>query len=172
MSHPLVELAQQALAMTIGEGRTFVPSAELRAQFPDPAPVFVTLRTHDGELRGCIGTITATQKTLADEVAAESVAAATRDPRFPPVSPAEIAGLQVEVSVLRPAEPVESLAQLDPTQYGVIVVRQRDGRRGLLLPGIPSITTAAEQVTMARRKAWIRDDEPVALYRFRTEKFT
>ncbi len=172
MSHPLVELARQALVTTIGEGQTFVPTAELRAQFAHPAPVFVTLRANDGELRGCIGTITATQKTLADEVAAESVAAATRDPRFPPVSPAEIAGLHIEVSVLSPAEPVESLAQLDPAQYGVIVVRQRDGRRGLLLPGIPSITTAAEQVTMARRKAWIGDDEPVALYRFRTAKYT
>lgn len=172
MSHPLVELARQAIAVRIGEGRPFVPPATLRAQFPDPAPVFVTLRTPDGELRGCIGTITATQATLADEVAAESVAAATRDPRFAPVRSGEIAGLQVEVSVLSSPEPVDSIDELDPAQYGVIVVRQRDGRRGLLLPGIPSITTAADQVTMARRKAWIDDEEPVVLYRFRTDKFT
>lgn len=172
MSHPLVELARQALVARIGEGRAFAPSAELRARYPDPAPVFVTLRTRDGELRGCIGTITATQATLADEVAAESYAAATRDPRFPPVSPQEVAGLQVEVSVLSPPEPVESIEQLDPARYGVIVVRQRDGRRGLLLPGIPSITAAADQVTMARHKAWIGDDDPVVLYRFRTDKYT
>lgn len=172
MSHPLVELARQALVVRIGEGRSFVPSAELRAQYPSPAPVFVTLRTHDGELRGCIGTITATRETLADEVAAESVAAATRDPRFPPVGPQEVAELQVEVSVLSPPEPVESVAELDPARYGVIVVRQRDGRRGLLLPGIPSITSAVDQVAMARRKAWIGDNDPVELYRFRTDKYT
>ncbi len=172
MSHPLVELARQALEVQLGEGRPFVPSAELRAQYPDPAPVFVTLRRPNGELRGCIGTVTATQETLADEVAAESIAAATRDPRFPPLHPSEVAELQVEVSVLSPPEPVESLEQLDPTRYGVIVVRPRDGRRGLLLPGIPSITTAADQVMLARRKAGIGDHEPVTLYRFRTDKYT
>lgn len=172
MSHPLVELARQAIEAELIEGRPFEPPADMRARFPGPAPVFVTLRTADGELRGCIGTITATQKTLADEVAAESLAAATRDPRFPPVGPEEVAELQIEVSVLSTPEAVESLAELDPVQYGVIVVRQRDGRRGLLLPGIPSITTAAEQVTLARRKAWIGDDEPTALYRFRTDKYS
>ena len=68
-------------------------------------------------------------------------------------------------------EPVDSLSDLDPARFGVIVVRQRDGRRGLLLPNIEGIETPALQVALARRKATIGADEPIRLFRFSTEKY-
>src|SRR5262245_30428758 len=79
-----------------------------------PLPVFVTLRSPDGELRGCIGSLAATEPDLASEIARSAVLAATRDPRFPPMEPAEVEKATVEVSVLSPEEPVTSLAELDP----------------------------------------------------------
>jgi AmmeMemoRadiSam system protein A len=79
---------------------------------------FVTLRI-DGELRGCIGSIDA-RRALGEDVARNALAAAYRDPRFPPVSTDELPVLQVEVSVLSPRVPMlaaseaEALAQLRP----------------------------------------------------------
>ena len=99
-----------------------------------------------------------------------AIAAATRDPRFPPVRPAELDDLELDVSVLYPPEPIDSPEQLDVKQYGVIV--ERGHRRGLLLPDIPGIDDVATQVRYARMKAGIGENEKVALFRFRVEKYT
>jgi len=171
MSHPLVELARQTLEETVIHHHRFAAPANLVQEFPAPAPVFVTLRSANGELRGCIGSVAPIANSLAEEVVAESVAAATRDPRFEPVAADEVPSLQIEVSVLSEPEPIDSLDELDPARYGVIVVRQRDGRRGLLLPDIEGIETPEMQVRIARRKAWIGEQEPVRLFRFRAEKY-
>ena len=171
MSHQLVELARQTLAETVIHHHRFTAPPNLVQEFPIPAPVFVTLRSANGELRGCIGSVAPTANSLAEEVVAESVATATRDPRFQPVAADEVPSLQIEVSVLSEPEPIDSLDELDPARYGVIVVRQRDGRRGLLLPDIEGIETPEMQVRIARRKAWIGEQEPVRLFRFSAEKF-
>ena len=171
MSHPLVELARQTLQETIVHHRPFSAPADVVQQFPTPAAVFVTLWTADGALRGCIGSVVPVTASLAAEVVAGSVAAATRDPRFRPVTPDEVPSLRIEVSVLGEPEPVDSLSDLDPARFGVIVVRQRDGRRGLLLPNIEGIETPALQVALARRKATIGADEQIRLFRFSTEKY-
>jgi AmmeMemoRadiSam system protein A len=134
----------------------------------EPAGAFVTLhRASTGELRGCIGTIEATQESLVKEVINNAISAATRDPRFPPVRPAELDDLMFDVSVLYPPEPIASPDQLDVKQYGVIV--ERGYRRGLLLPDIPGIDDVATQVSYARMKAGIGPKEPVELFRFRVE---
>jgi AmmeMemoRadiSam system protein A len=168
--HPLVQLARAAIEAYVREGRELTP---LEAPAPiegKPTGVFVTIHTRDtGELRGCIGTIEPTEPWLAQETINNAIASATRDPRFPPVRPHELDNLEIDVSVLYPSEPIDSTAQLDPKQYGVIV--QRGHRRGLLLPDIPGIDDAETQVALARQKAWIDPDEPVQLYRFRVEKY-
>jgi AmmeMemoRadiSam system protein A len=132
--------------------------------------VFVTLHTAStGELRGCIGTIEPACDSLAQEVIGNAISAATRDPRFPPVAPAELADLRIDVSVLYLPETIQSVEQLDPKVYGVIV---RCGwRRGLLLPDIDGIDDAATQVRYARLKAGIGPNEPVELQRFKVEKY-
>lgn len=137
--------------------------------FP-PLPVFVTLRNLDGSLRGCIGSLAASEPDLARETARSAVLAATRDPRFPPLSLHEIRGIRIEVSVLEPEETVAHVGELDPSTFGV-VVRDGFGRRGLLLPDIPGIEDAAVQVDIARRKAGIAPGEPVSLSRFRVRKW-
>lgn len=134
------------------------------------APCFVSLKTVDGELRGCIGTIEPVKDTLAEEIVANAISAATTDPRFDPVREEELANLVYSVDVLFPAEPA-ALEDLDPKTYGVIVEDESEARRGLLLPDIPGIDTGEQQVEIAKRKAGIPHGTPVKLSRFRVERY-
>ena len=169
--HPLVRLARAAIEAYVCDehvlGLTEIPAP---IEGP-PAGVFVTIYSRSsGDLRGCIGTITPCEATLADETIHNAIAAATQDPRFLPIGPGELADLEIDVSVLHPAERIESIAELDPKHFGVIV--QHGTRRGLLLPDIPGIDDARMQVELARQKAWISPREPVELFRFKVEKYT
>jgi len=168
--HPLVQLARATIEQYTRTGRRLRPEEAPAAIEGGPAGAFVTIHTAStGELRGCIGTIEATEPGLALEVINNAISAATRDPRFPPVAPAELDDLRIDVSVLHPPEPIESEAQLDPKVYGVIV--RHGWRRGLLLPDIEGIDDAATQVRYARMKAGIQPHERVELQRFKVEKY-
>lgn len=127
------------------------------------AGAFVSLHL-GGRLRGCIGTIASTQKNVAQEIVRNAVSAGTRDPRFPPVHPEELDALEYSVDVLGTPESVDSPAQLDPKRYGVIV--SCGTRRGLLLPDLDGVDTAAQQIEIAREKGGIRANEPYRLERF------
>jgi AmmeMemoRadiSam system protein A len=135
------------------------------------AGVFVTLHAADGKLRGCVGTIEPQCADVVAETWHNARSAAFHDRRFAPVEAHELARLRFDVSLLEPAEDIASPAELDPHHYGVIVSAS-GGRRGLLLPAIEGIDTAAQQLEIARRKAGIGTHEPVRLQRFRTTHFT
>lgn len=168
--HPLVQLARATIGRYVRDGKKLKPKEAPAPVEGEPAGVFVTLHTRStGELRGCIGTIGPTEKSLAQEVINNAISAATRDPRFRPVRPDELDDLVIDVSVLYPPEPIASEAELDPKRYGVIV--ERGWQRGLLLPDIPGIDDVKTQLWYARRKAGLGDDEPVELFRFRVEKY-
>lgn len=99
---------------------------------------FVTLY-RAGELRGCIGSLEARRPLIVD-VALNAFAAASSDPRFPPVDGSEVGRLTVSVSVLGPAEALafgdeaDLLSQLRPGTDGVIL---QDGiHRGTFLPSV------------------------------------
>jgi len=120
-------------------------------------------------LRGCIGTFEPTQANVAQEVIQNAVSAATRDPRFPPVSPRELDDLSISVDVLTPPERIQGIEDLDPKTCGVIV--ERGWQRGLLLPDLEGVDTPQQQVTIACHKAGIHPDEPKTLYRFRVKRY-
>ena len=167
MSHPYVDLARDAIAAW-AHGRSPAP-APLPAALERHQPVFVSLHDAAGRLRGCVGTLRATRATLAEEIADTAVLAASRDPRFPPVSAAELPSLAIEVSVLGEPEPVTDLATLDPRRWGVVV--RRGERRGVLLPDLEGVDTVEQQLSIARRKASIPPDAPVSVDRFAVEVF-
>jgi AmmeMemoRadiSam system protein A len=127
--------------------------------------VFVTLRTKDGELRGCMGTLVPRERDLVAETWRNALAAALRDNRFSPVTVAELPNLDYEVTVLGELEPIESPVELDPAKYGV-VVSALDGRKGVLLPAIEGIESVDQQLEIARHKAGLDPGEPVSLQRF------
>jgi AmmeMemoRadiSam system protein A len=166
--HPLVELARQAILHYLTTGKYVESSEELCVEWQRPAAAFVSLQ-RQGELRGCIGTCVATQPSLVQEIIQNAVAAATADPRFPSVSLDDMDEIDISVDVLASPQKVDSEEQLDPKRYGVIV---RAGERGgVLLPDIAQVTTAESQLAIARRKAGIRSDEPVEIYRFEVTRY-
>ena len=128
------------------------------------AGVFVTLKL-DGDLRGCIGTIFPTKDSVADEIIQNAISAGLEDPRFPPVNESELPWLVYSVDVLGDPEEIQSIKELDPINYGVIVTKGY--KRGLLLPNLEGIDTAQEQVSIALQKAGIHPDDNYTLERFK-----
>jgi len=165
--HPLVHLAKETVEGYVGKGSIPKP-AELTPEMKGKAGVFVSLKKH-GELRGCIGTFEPTKPNIAEETITNAISSATRDPRFPPVTPQELGELEYSVDVLSPPEPVQSRDQLDPRRYGVIV--ERGWQRGLLLPDLEGVDSVEQQVEICRLKAGIAPDEAVKLYRFEVKRY-
>jgi AmmeMemoRadiSam system protein A len=163
----LVKFARLVIEAKVN-GTALPTPVGLEAWASGRAGVFVSLKKF-GELRGCIGTIEPVRANLIEEVQHNAIAAATEDPRFEPVEPEELDNLVYSVDVLKPAEAINGLAELDPKRYGVIV---RQGyRQGLLLPNLEGVETAAEQVAIAKRKAGISADETVELKRFEVVRY-
>jgi len=162
----LADVARAAIAHRLAN-EPFTPPT-LEQPWDAARAVFVTLRAPDGTLRGCIGRTQPMLRSLAEEVADCAVSAASRDHRVAPICEDELAGLQIEVSVLSPPEPVADAAALDPARYGVVV--QQGSRRGVLLPGIEGIDSTALQLRIALRKAGIDEDAAYALQRFTVDK--
>ena len=127
------------------------------------AGVFVSIKK-EGTLRGCIGTTAPVENSIAEEIVANGISAASRDPRFDPIEEDELDYLDYSVDVLSPAEPIKGKEELDVGRYGVIV---RCGKRsGLLLPALDGVDTVDEQIAIALKKAGINQDEPYTLERF------
>ncbi len=166
----LPDLARRAVETFTLTGEILDPLISRDGLLAARAPCFVCLKTREGELRGCIGTIEPAKDTLAQEIVANSISAATNDPRFDPVSERELADLVYSVDVLLPAESAE-MEDLDPAIYGVIVEDESESRRGLLLPDIPGVDTVQHQVEIAKRKAGIPPETPVKLSRFKVERY-
>ncbi len=135
----LLKLARQALDEGVGGAQPKpLDLDELPETLRQPGATFVTL-TRRGELRGCVGTLEAYQP-LAEDVREHALAAALADYRFPPVSPAEVPELEIEISRLTQPTPLEYadgqdlLKRLRPGVDGVIL---REGpRRATFLPQV------------------------------------
>jgi uncharacterized protein len=130
-----VLLARAAVARAVG-GQA-VPPRELAAVFRERRGVFVSWHEYPAHrLRGCIG-FPEPVLPLAEAVRRAAVAAALEDPRFPPVSAAELGRLVAEVSLLGAIEPVplaDRPGSIEVGRHGLQV--EGDRSRGLLLPQV------------------------------------
>ncbi len=165
--HPIVKLAKQAVENYVQHGRVIIPD-DLSEEMQEKAGVFVSLKI-GGQLRGCIGTFEPVQTNIAEEVVANAITSATRDPRFYRVSPDELPLLEYSVDVLTRPEPVDDPVELDPKRFGIIV--ECLGRRGLLLPDLEGVDTVDDQIAICRHKAGIHPLEEVRLSRFEVKRF-
>src|ERR1041385_3366209 len=166
----LPAFARRVIETFVKTGTTVSPTEAPEELQRARAACFVSIKTADGDLRGCVGTIEPTRSNLAEELVANAISAATRDPRFEPVGADELSNLKYSVDVLGAIEPT-TMDELDPKVYGVIVEDEAGQRRGLLLPDIAGIEDATQQVEIAARKAGIFSDTPVRLSRFRVDRF-
>ncbi|MCL2198436.1 MAG: AmmeMemoRadiSam system protein A [Defluviitaleaceae bacterium] len=132
------------------------------------AGVFVSLHK-DGELRGCIGTISPTKESISEEIIQNAVSAGIYDHRFPPVNVAELPYLTYKVDILDEPEDITDADQLDVKNYGVIV--ESGFKRGLLLPNLEGVDTVEYQLDIACQKAGIAKNEPYKMKRFKVTRY-
>lgn len=187
----LLTLARQAIEEALGASGTRSQTAEQEPAWMDnatdpatgahwlrsPGASFVTL-TQRGQLRGCIGSLEA-RRALYTDVRANAVAAALRDPRFPPLAAAELRLTRVEVSLLSAPEPLafdseaDALAQLRPGVDGVLL--EYGSLRSTFLPQVWEQLPGPEDfMSQLKRKAGLPGNfwhERLRLQRYRVEKF-
>lgn len=141
--------------------------------FAQKRGIFVSLHK-GGKLRGCIGYIQA-HKSMLDSVKEMAIAAAFRDPRFPPLQAGELADIRIEISVLSPLKLVRDISEITIGRDGLYL--QHPYSSGLLLPQVATEwdwdrDTFLEQVC---RKAGLPEnawqDDNAELYRFSAEVF-
>lgn len=118
----LLPIARAAIARELG--RQHRPAWEEAEWLRNPGASFITLK-QEGRLRGCIGTLRA-HRALLDDVKANAVAAAFRDPRFKPLTAGEFETTELELSLLSALEYItfadeqQALAQLRVGVDGVV----------------------------------------------------
>lgn len=167
IDHPLVRLARLAVETYVRDRRLIAPVEPLPADERVRRGVFVTL-LRGGAIRGCVGTLRPLQPNLAAETIANAVGAAVGDPRFSPLHIDELHELAYVLDLIGTIERINTLGQLDPACYGLSV---RSGRKhGVVLPNVGGIATPEEQHALARRRAGIEPDEPVAIERFTVQR--
>lgn len=157
---PAAHVAHARGAIAEALGLPAPPAAALPSP-ETPGAVFVTLML-DGALRGCIGSLEA-HRPLREDLRANALAAAFRDPRFPPLSIAEFARVRVEVSELSPPETLavaseaEAWAAVAPGIHGVVLEWRR--HRSTFLPQVwAQLPTAREFFAALKRKAGLPAD--------------
>lgn len=159
-----VKLARQTIEMYVSAGEIpKVPQGLPEEMYTHRAGAFVSIKENGG-LRGCIGTIQATTRSVAEEIVQNAVSAAVKDPRFPPITCDELDKLSISVDILGETEKIASPDELDVKRYGVIVTKGY--KRGLLLPNLEGVNTVEEQIAIAKNKAGIGAQEEVGLERF------
>ncbi|MGH9315591.1 MAG: AmmeMemoRadiSam system protein A [Thermoanaerobaculia bacterium] len=128
----LLALARRSLETALaGEAAPRLGSDRAEA-FGQARALFVTLKK-EGQLRGCIGTLSP-DGDLARSVPSFARKAAFEDPRFPPLTAAELPRCEIEISVLTAPQLIENPEEVEVGRDGLII--ECRGRRGLLLPQV------------------------------------
>jgi uncharacterized protein len=175
----LLELARRSIERGLREGRALqIDPSDYPVVLAEQRAAFVTLK-EGGALRGCIGHLEAIQPLVLD-VTENAFAAAFRDPRFPPLTDAELAALRIEISVLSPALPLsfaseeDVLAIIEPGVDGLIL---EDGTaRGTFLPSVwESLPDPRDFLRHLKQKAGLGANhwsDSIQISRYRTESFS
>jgi uncharacterized protein len=151
----ILRIARATVSEFLCAGR-IPPGRPHRRSLLANAGTFVTLRSGE-ELRGCIGTQTE-DAPLYRTVQEMAVAAATRDPRFPPLRIEELDGVTIEVSVLGGRTLIRDPREIEIGVHGLAISCR--GQRGLLLPQVASESgwTAEEFLGRVCGKAQLAPD--------------
>lgn len=172
----LLALAKNSIQHGLTTGKPLkVNLADFPAELTEHRATFVTLQKH-GQLRGCIGMLTAV-RPLVEDIAENAFLAAFQDPRFPPLSVHELAELDIHLSLLTPAEPMvfsseaDLICQIQPFTDGLIL--QEGGRRGTFLPSVWEQLPEPQQfLRHLKQKAGLPPDywsATVQVFRYQTE---
>ena len=158
----LLDETRRTVEVYLTHGKAPKMSPEFRSRYSAKSGVFVTI-TQDDSLRGCIGYPDPHQR-LCEALSNAAIAAATRDPRFKPLTLDDLPKVSFEVTVLEPPRIVEKtspddiIREITPGRDGLIV-RGR-GHSGLLLPQVADEYgwSAEEFLQNVCRKAGLEPD--------------
>jgi hypothetical protein len=176
-------LSEEEKKALLGHARRSIECRLQGKPLPEPAWVsdaiqekrgaFVSLKKN-GRLRGCIGYIEA-RKPLVQTVSEMAQAAAFKDPRFPPLKKEELAGLDIEISVLTPLKKISDVDEIEVGKHGLYVVK--GFHSGLLLPQVATeyrwdrLTFLQETCYKAGLPADAWQDKATEIYTFSAEVF-
>jgi AmmeMemoRadiSam system protein A len=174
----LLQIASDSISDRLEKKRSAVKDVKnLPPELTMKRATFVTL-TIGGHLRGCIGTLEA-RRPLAEDVAENARAAAFEDPRFPPLTRAELGKLEIRISILSPSEEMkvtseeDLLRQIRPGVDGLVL--QEGFRRGTFLPSVWEELPAKKEFWMhLKLKAGLPPDywsDTVRVFRYTTDCF-
>jgi len=167
LTNLITSLAKEAVENYVRHERT-IKNTSSHPFLLKPGAAFVSLKIKK-QLRGCLGSIEPQKKTLAEEIIANAVSAATHDYRFNPVQIQELAHIAYSIDVLSKLTPVKSLKELDAQKYGVLV--EKGISKGLLLPNLEGVETVKQQLDIAKHKAGIFENSGLTIYRFEVQRF-
>jgi len=167
----LLALARESITCKVTADKLPQPE-KIEADFHQLRGAFVTLTLH-GALRGCIG-YPEPIYPLYQSIIHGAASAALEDPRFSPVTPAELREIEIEISVLSELVPTKPEAVV-VGKHGLVVEKGR--LRGLLLPQVPIEWgwDREEFLNYTCRKAGLPADAwhtGAALYSFTAEVFS
>ncbi len=131
----LINLARKTLEEHF-KGNIFEPDEKIKKQFSDKKSCFVTL-TLNGNLRGCIGSLEATQP-LWKEVIQNTINSAFNDPRFFPLTKEESEKIKIEISILSTPEKLgigKNVLNKVIKDMGIIL-KHKSGRQSTFLPQV------------------------------------
>jgi AmmeMemoRadiSam system protein B/AmmeMemoRadiSam system protein A len=126
----LLRIARTSIEAELGG--TKPPASKRQGTLDEKRGAFVCLKKRN-HLRGCIGFIEA-KTPLAKTVEEMSIAAAFRDPRFPPLKKEELKDVQLEISVLTPLRKIADVGEIEVGTHGLYI--RKGGCAGLLLPQV------------------------------------
>lgn len=154
----LLELAKKTLELyvTKQEVYTIENPDELPEHLRQPGACFVTYHKH-GELRGCIGSLMASQP-LYLEVIERAIDAAAHDYRFSAITANELPEIELEISFLTPPQDIPSYQDFIIGEHGIILSKK--GHRAVFLPqvAVEQHWTREETLTHLAMKAGLSPD--------------
>jgi AmmeMemoRadiSam system protein A len=169
----LLRIARESIDAAV-KGTTGPKFGTLNAALNRLSGAFVTLHIDD-ELRGCVGYVEP-RYPLGKTVRDVAVKAAFEDPRFFPLSSAELEMVDIEISVLSPLEKVKEISEIEVGIHGLVV--EAGYRRGLLLPQVATEYKwgRTEFLNHTAIKAGLPPDawqQPeVSIFRFSVDRFS
>jgi AmmeMemoRadiSam system protein B/AmmeMemoRadiSam system protein A len=128
----LLAIAHETLERYVRNNEVYQPKED-NPKLLGPKGAFVTLKK-GGDLRGCIGFIEPVLP-LHQTIVQATIYAASKDARFPPVTPSELKDIEVEISVLTPPVKINDPREIEVGKHGLIIAK--GNQRGLLLPQVP-----------------------------------
>ncbi len=153
---------------------------QLPASFDEEGAVFVTLKTKEGALRGCVGSLIA-HRSLYEDIIENSLSSAFKDPRFPPLNITELPFIKIELSLLQtPAELTYSsgedlLNKITPNEDGLII--KYEEHQATFLPSVwEELPQKEEFISRLCQKAGLEPDfyksGKLEVYTYKADKFS